>query len=545
MKIQKILALLTAVTVSVGCLAGCGQQVSNNETESGSQESKVESVETVQSTGAVEEKSLFNVGTLPIVNEPITLKVLTVDLANKAYATADECGYWEWLSEKTGITFEVESYAKEELASKLPLIMATPDQMPDLFFNVGFSAADILNYGQNGQILMMDEYIEEYGSNIQKAFDEVTGVYGGAVAADGHIYSIPNIVTAPASVIYVMNSRFMENSGVTEEPSTLEDLYEVFKAIRVSDANGDGTVGNEICWSTSPDNFKRQALSMVGIPCYWPWEGCIFDDKDGEVYFVPTSEEYKYLLSWLRTFYKEGMIDQELFTQTGEQRTAKIKSDLVFMSHTYDDPEQSNYQGRSGAFWLKAPLTSAVSDEPIVTSGSMYQPDMGVISAYTEYPEVCMLLLDYLYDDEASKVAYAGIEGTDYIIDADGLNQAASEAWTKLNGPTTITLSNWTKNTWFPQTGTTLAKAGIEYRAKYSKMGWQNYLKFNTEESEAINVLGADLGLYCDDFYVGVITGNYDLEKDWDAYVANCKSMKVDELTTVYQAAYNRFFGIE
>ena len=285
---------------------------------------------------------------------------------------------------------------------------------------------------------------------------------------------------------------------------------------------------------------------MVGIACYWPWQGCIFDDVDGEVFFVPTSEEYKYLLSWLRTFYKEGMIDNEIFTQTSEQRTAKYKGDLVFMYNVYDDPEKSTYEGRSGAFFPSVPLTSAVSDEPIIAIGSMYQPDYGAISAYTEYPEICMLLLNYLYDEEASRVARYGLEGVDYKIDADGLVVSANpEAFSTSNGPTTLGSVPTRAKRWFKQSETKLERDRRELVAEYGVMGWQNYIKMTAEEAEVSNVLSADLGLYCDDFFVGVITGNYDLEKDWDAYVKACNEMGLNELVEIYQNNYNRFYGIK
>ena len=79
----------------------------------------------------------------------------------------------------------------------------------------------------------------------------------------------------------------------------------------------------------------------------------------------------------------------------------------------------------------------------------------------------------------------------------------------------------------------------------YGRFGWQNYIHLTPEQTEQINVLSTDLGLYCDDYFVGFITGSYDLEKDWDAYIKECESMGVAELTEIYQSAYNTFFGVE
>ena len=543
---KKLVSLLLAVVMVVGIFAGCN---TDKPVETNPKETQGGTNKPTETQPKETEPSLFNVGSLPIVNEPITLKVLTQDATGKAWESADKSGFWAWLEEQTGIHFEVESYPKEELASKLALIMATPDEMPDIFLNCGFGASNLQQYGANGQLLMLDDYIEQYGTNIKEAFATVEAVEGGAKSADGHIYAIPSISKNRSASIYVLNSRFMENAGLDAEkdaPKTIEELYEVFKAIQKADANGDGIVGNEICWSSTTKDFYRGALSMVGISCYWPVSGCVFDQKNDEVFFVPTSEEYKYLLSWLHKFYEEGMLDQELFTQTSEQRTAKNKADLVFMCNTYDDPELASYAGRSGAFFLDAPLTSAVSDKPLVATSALYNQGLGAISGYTEYPEICMLLLDYFYSTEATRVAYYGLEGVDYVLDEDGYGITASSDWVYLSGPTTMTVNYWVndESQVSAPKGTALAQRRTEYCTVYSSFAFQNYLLFTQEQADTLATLTADLGLYCDDYFVGVITGNYDLDKTWDEYVKNCEAMELDTITQIYQDSYNVFFGL-
>lgn len=546
MKNKKRIALLMAALMSTSCLFGCGQTTTNeSETQKSSESVTGTSTETASSE-TVEEKSLYNVGSLPIVNEEITLRVLTQDSAYNTYTRAADAGMWEWLEEQTGIHFEVESYSAEELKQKLPLIMSTPDDMPDLFIRCDMTDGDILQYGSNGQLLMLDDYIEEYGTNIKEAFDTLDYAYGAAASADGHIYALPAYNASASHCAYSMNSRFLENAGVEEVPTTLEELYEAFKAMKASDANGDGIVGNEIMWSSQTQTFKREALSMVGIACYWPWQGCIFDAKDDEVYFVPTSEEYKYLLGYLNKFYTEGMLDNEIFTQTTSEWSAKVDADLVFMGEALDDPEASNFKGRTGYFYA-APLTSAVSEDPFYVVGAPYQTGIGSIAANTEYPEVCVLLLDYLFSEDASKVSKWGLEGVDYkvVTEEPWILDRVDPEVSITGGPTSILMPRWLRDEWIQPADTTLKKERDELVAEYGKMGWQNYVHFTTEESDQIAVLSTDLGLFCDDYYVGFITGEYDLEKDWDEYVKQCNSMKLDELTDIYQAAYNRYYGLD
>lgn len=547
MKNKKALALLLAVATSIGCLAGCGQEkVPAHSSSTVSSESKT-STETQTTESQVEEPSLFNpAGTLPIVNEPVTLKILTQDQANSAWKEAEKALLWEWLEEQTGVHFEVESYTAEELKNKLPLIMATPDDMPDLFIRCDFSSADVLNYGQGGQLLQLDDLIEEYGPNIQECFETLDYAYGATVSADGKIYSLPAFNNSFTAVTGAINTKFLDNVDM-EVPTTFGELYEVFKAIQAhGDANGDGIQGNEICWSGTTSSFRRTAHVYAGINCYWPWKGCIFDAVDDEVYFVPTSDRYKELLTWLNKFYEEGMIDQEVFTQTSDEFKAKKAEDIVFLKNDVYDPEAADWNGIEGDMW-NVPFTLNEGETPIVTLGAPYQTDIGAISAYTEYPEVCMLVLDYLFTEEASMVSFYGQEGIDYKVVSEDpfILESTVEGYGLTSGLSPILTSRWVRDEWRQPVTTELKAQARKLNEEYGVFAFQNYLKFTAEESDTINVISADLGLFCDDYFVGFVNGTYDIEKDWDKFVKECESMKVDELTAIYQAAYNRFYGIE
>lgn len=368
---------------------------------------------------------------------------------------------------------------------------------------------------------------------------------GASVVADGSIYALPAMNGSPSYVMSGFNTRFLENCDL-EIPTTLEALRDTMLVMRTKDANGDGIVGNEILWSDEIQTFKRQALSLVGIACYWPWQGAIFDDHDGEVYFVPTSEEYKYLLGILKELYAAGCIDQEIFTHTVDQVQAKFEADLTFMNYRTDDPERDNYKGMSG-WWYPTPLTSAVHDEPFYTVGAEYQVAIGAVSAFTEYPEICTLVLDYMYSEEASIASQFGLEGVDYTVRTEEpwVIDSISKDFILGNGYTPILTPRWITTEMIQPQDTKLKQNRVEMRDTYGRFGWQNYIHLTPEQTEQINVLSTDLGLYCDDYFVGFITGSYDLEKDWDAYIKECESMGVAELTEIYQSAYNTFFGVE
>ena len=534
--LKKMMAFSLATFMAFSAV-GCGNEdVTNTPATDATSESVAETVE---------ETPLYNVGTLPIVNEPVTIKILTQDVTGRPFTKASDAGIWEWLEEQTGINIEVESYSAEELKAKMPLIMATPNDMPDIFFRCDLTEADVMNYGQNGQLLTLDSYIEEYGVNIQECFETLDYGYGASVSADGHIYALPAFNGSKTLLNYSMNKEWLAAIG-KEAPATLEELYEVFKVIQASDANENGDPTDEICLSGDAKTFKRIMLSMVGINCYWPWEGCLFDAKDDKVFFVETTDEYKYMLQWLNKCYEEGMLDNEIFTQDSAQLKAKKEANKVFMYNGYMDPSKTPITG----CMIPTPLTSKVNDTPLVSASAPYQVAIGAIAGNTEYPEVCMLLLDYLFSEEGSKAAYWGLEGVDYnVTDAANFvieSLGTAEGYTNAhNYKTAMIMPYWNRDEWIQPANTQLGLEAETVMGPYAQVAFQNYLHFTNEEAEQINVIAADLGLYLDDHYVGFITGTYDIEKDWDEYVKKCQAMGADELTKIYQVAYNRYYGIE
>ncbi len=534
--ISKLLALLLVVAMMMTC-AACAKTPASSATPS----------ETPSAAPSSEQPSLFNVDKLPIVNEPVTLNILTQDDPGRPFDTADKAGLWAWLTEKTGITLKIESYSAEEVKTKIPLIMATPDQMPDLFFRCDMTEAEVMNYGQGGQLMTLDDLIEQYGTNIKKCFDTLDYARGAAMSADGHFYSLPSYNARVSTTMYSLNERWVKNVGA-EMPKTLEELYEVFKLIKAQDANGNGDPNDEICLSGAPKSMKRAMLGSVGINCYWPWQGVLVDAKDDKVFFVETTDEYKYLLSYLHKFWAEGMMDSEYFTQSGDQLKAKKNSDKVFMSDNFDDPESKSFNGVTGIV-APTPLTSKVNSTPLWPAGAPYQTAIGAIAGNTKYPEVAFLLMDYLFTEEASRVAYWGIEGVDYkVTDA---STWTIESLTLAEGygleltQTPMLVPRWNRDEWVQPAATTLSKQIQESATKYGKMAFQNYLHYTTEESDALSTYEAELGGYLDDYFAGFITGTYDLDKDWDAYVAKCNSLGADKVVEIYQAAYNRFYNVK
>lgn len=150
----------------------------------------------------------FNASGLPIVSEPITLKILTQDPSSTTtFSKAGDAPVWKYLSEKLGVNFEFESYSGEDLSTKLSLIMADPDTYPDIFWQSTLTEEQVASYGAQGMLLNMNDLIEQYGENIKAAWAQNTAYKGYAASTDGNVYALPSYNTPASPWSIMVNDR--------------------------------------------------------------------------------------------------------------------------------------------------------------------------------------------------------------------------------------------------------------------------------------------------------------------------------------------------
>ena len=155
---------------------------------------------------------------------------------------------------------------------------------------------------------------------------------------------------------------------------------------------------------------------------------------------------------------------------------------------------------------------------------------------------------DFMYSEEASWLTNKGEEGVDFEwTDKDRFQTKSLD-----NGNSWYVLNNsWARDEWASIILPTDYNAEIKQEfddklTKYKKNTFQNYLAFTQEETDQISMLSTDMATVIDEAFVKFITGegkDIDSDADWNAYVKQVTDLGLDDLTKVYQAAYDRFYG--
>ena len=559
-KTVKVLALM--LTAVMACTA-CGQQKSVETQQKEESQSKV--VES--STTEAEESLYYNKEGFPFVNEEITIKILTTDTTSATeISKTGDAPFWDYLSEKTGIKFEFESYMKEELATKLSLIMSDPDSMPDIFWACSMTEDTLIAGAEQGLFLELDDYIDELGPNIQACFASNDSNKGFATAVDGHIYSLPSYNAPRVAWPFMVNDRWMENCGIEEYPKNLAEFKDMLIKFRDMDANGNGDPNDEIPLHGNINHMLQILCNAAGIQLDWPWQGAVWSSEAGSTETFPlfTNDKFRYVMEYIVDLYDEGLIDQDLFTISSDEFNARRDNDRYGVYPRESWGVMGSYDPDN--FSAMPLMTSDVNDTVSYFVQPSYQTCMAVISANTKYPEVCVRLLDYMMSADGSAMSTC-YNPADYDLKAAGVSQEVIDILSglyenKTSDEVLTVIANWIGMYGCRWTGQLDSYKYLgEYSNNVQKTQYENIqskqtednmvtqytysLKFTPEENEVIAQYQTDIDLFVKDKIPQWVVGKEELnDANWNAYKAQLEKMNLAELNAVYEKAVKRFYGI-
>ena len=251
---RKYVKLVAAVLMAALLMAGCGSPGTESPGNSGAVQRKEEdNTQTAERTGTKEDiwesdPVLNDPGMEPIEKEPVTVKVVT--------------GYDDWddnwsvgqMKERLGVEFEWVVVPPEQFKEKLNLMLAGGETIDLVLFPLGagsrqvISKAEEFKFAQQGLLTPLNDYIEHSSKYIKEYYDAHPEFYQDTTTPDGNIYSFQSANPAyHVSMPYKLwiNTQWLNNVGM-DMPTTTEEFYEVLKAFKEQDANGNGDPDDEV-----------------------------------------------------------------------------------------------------------------------------------------------------------------------------------------------------------------------------------------------------------------------------------------------------------
>jgi putative aldouronate transport system substrate-binding protein len=258
----------------------------------------------------------------PIVKDTLTLKFSgTKSALAPDYNTMSLVQQWE---KDTNIHIDWENLPETVFKEKKNLILASGD-LPDAFFNSGLTDAEIATYSASGTLIPLEDLIQKNAPNLSKLLADRPDIKAAITSSDGHIYSLPSIeelglVQFPNEM--AINTAWLNKLGIPM-PKTVDELHDALLAFKTKDASG---TGKTIPLSFMPGSWCGDIVDLIaalgGVPDNMDHRIV----QDGKVIYTATQDGYKKALQTLHTWYQEGLIDPESFSQDDKAYLAKGKA---------------------------------------------------------------------------------------------------------------------------------------------------------------------------------------------------------------------------
>lgn len=426
-------------------------------------------------------------------------------------------------------------------------LMMTSGETTDLIW-YPWTPVRAYQYSKSGRIIDIMPYVKKSAPNLMKLIEANPQLKKQLIDPQGRMFYMPWITLDKSLKMgegMMIRKDWLDKVGMSV-PKTNEELYQVFKAFRDKDANGNG---------------KQDEIGITGYPgqIYKLFYGFnVADDwmlKDGKATYGPSTPEYKEALKWFNKLYKEGLLDKDYLTNDGDIYDKKNLSNQIgayidnygvfstLMKNSKDQGSPINY----------TPVPYMQVNGVSVNLGSatkrVAQPYGLAISAKAKDPEALVKFLDYNYSKEGQLLFNWGVEGNSYTM-KDGLpvwtdkvtkdpKDAPLTALTKYANPAWVGLQD-------PRTEQTLLdELGQQTRKTWASADNSNafepLLWMTDDESAKLKQYTTDLATFKNEWRDKFITGQESIDAKFDWYVDQLKKMGVEEAAKVQQSAYERF----
>lgn len=492
---------------------------------------------------------------LPIVKDgSVTLTYSGNDNNYAPASYAQNLPVWQEIEKRTGVKIKWEVLPTAQYSTTMQTRLAASQDIPDIFMIP--NSDSVLKYGQEEILMPLNDLIAKHAPNTRKMFEKWPQLKKLYTQPDGKIYGISTVVIGGAEVelrSLMVRKDWLQKVGM-KEPSTLDEWYQLLKAFKEKDMNGNGQA-DEI-------PFVAPTMGTYGMFAYpfglhyhmssgW-WAG-----EDGKVKYEIIEPAFKEYLTYLNKLYAEGLIHPEIVAGNDAKLNSLISKNVV---------GASCHNSTVIATWDSLLSTAGVKDGEYAAVLPPKSPDGKVIlekksplaswfgiSKKSKNAEVAMKWLDYVWaSEEGNILTNFGIEGKSYTM-KEGKPQLTD--WVMKN-PDNLDMGSALRTLGaFPtlpyvQTRELMLQLnppkGQAYFEKAKEYTIDPFPKLTgtMEENEKMTSIMADVNTLVSEKIQKFIMGVDSMDK-FDNFVKQVKSMGIDEVIKIKQAQYERYMNVK
>ena len=546
---KRVVAAALAVTMASTMFAGCGSKGNNasNADKVDMENLTFPLAETVTITGTTS----YPVGTEEDPNKRTIFKRL---------------------EEETNVHVDWTAISSDQWGDKISLNMANANTLTDFVFTAGFGDNDLIRYADQGVIVPVEEYIDNYMPNLKAVFDKYPEYRTMCEDADGHIWALPWIeqlgsektaIQTVGNNMTFINQKWLDFLGL-ETPTTVDEFEQVLLAFQEhapelqKEFGIDGDIIPMSCIVNDQDpnlliNGFGDGIGDVDMGQHI----AVTDDK--KVICTATTDGFRKGVEWLHKLYAEGLIDPECFTQDWSTYVAKGKSHRYGVCFTWDVANIDNIQDYVPLKALKADTVNVTPQNGSFTSG--FDRGRCVVTSVCKNPAFVCAWLDKMYDPFQSPQNNWGTYGEDDDFDIFELGENedgekmlkhaplgdASPVEVReaecVGGPLAVLDEYYGKYVTCPD--------DAQYRLDWIKDYYTDdmHCKYvyprvfmSAEDTEKLSAIQTDLVSYLNSSKAEFIRDGI-TDDSWNAYINQVDSYGLDQYLEIYQKYFDDFYS--
>ncbi len=588
--LKKFLAILLVLCMSLGLMAGCGNDAAGSVSSAPAEDNNSVAVAPEEETeapaadvSAVEESSVaeeaavaangptahaidvFGIEEAPeAVSYPLdtdeTLELMATfpDPLFASYPNAmADCQIYQEAEKATGVKMEYNGLSTSASSEQFNVIMASGDY-PDL---VGWG----LNYATGDDAAVEDEvyidlieYIAEYAPNYWSILSADDELLDTAITDGGYIVGFHAVRTEESlgKAGLVIRTDLLEKAGL-DKPYTIEEFDNVLATFK--------DMGLEqplmmLAPGAIQDNWLAAAYDVAAFCNSFPQSVAPTYVQDGEIKFGPLEDGFKDYITQIKEWYDKGYIHSDFISKNSNWNGPDYANAITGGEAGIFYADQGNLGGyidgsEVEGFDIEATYDMHATEDSVNHFMQATKKSVGngfKITTCCENIELACQWGDWWYSEEGSLLANYGVQGVSFEYDDAGkpyLTETVTDAPEGMRDALLIYASNDTICCVIDPTAVTSGYAQVDVDAPeiWATGMDDDYVIPSTvslsaeETTEATNIY-SDIQTLCLESIAKFITGEKSMD-EFDAFVENIKAMNIEGYLAIYQDAYDRAVG--
>lgn len=473
--------------------------------------------------------------------EKATLTYMVQEHAN--WPISNDTIVLQEIEKQTGVKIEYVPVPNADYQEKVNIVMASGEYTDLMVLRM----EEIKEYASRGVFIDIAPYLPDY-ADLNAMFTNEVKLK--VMTDDDQIFGVPRLNQPRKMTAWLIREDWLKKAGLNA-PTTTDEWLDALRAFKVGDFDGNGK-NDTIPWVSY--NTVRFLVMNVA-----PTFGLQFDNNygfteiDGKMVFNPTTERYKEMIEWLHTAYSEGLLDKEFAGIAQKQWEERMSNETGGATNSFIvRTDVFNNVGRAlnPDYNLVAiePITGPHGDKGVPTYSPILTDFSVGITKACKNPEAAMRYLNYMYSDEGMELTTWGVEGVTYTVENGkkvwSAEIAAEPGNYSFQAPHGIMqqllprrMSDDEERLLLVEGGN--AAPGLAANQPFFKDPPLS-LTYTKEENEKLNEITANLFPIVDQYSSQFIAGEISLA-DWNGFISQMESLGLEEYTTIYNNAYQRY----